>query len=201
MVQHFTFRKQFDAIRGYLKPRGPQTKKDEQEYGPGKTNILVCEKCQAFYWYKSWHRNLQGYPKLNENKNIKFTICPACQMIKNKQYEGEILMYNVPSEMVTGIRKLIDGYGQRAFENDPMDRVISVTHKKIKRVTDENKRGAESRKEFQNKSILEIRTTENQMAKRLAKKINEVYRNKFDISISNSKREDAARIELTFKGQ
>lgn len=180
MVRHFTFRKQFDAIRGYLKPRGPQTKKDEQEYGPGKTNILVCEKCQAFYWYKSWHRNLQDYPKLNENKNVKFTICPACQMIKNKQYEGEILMYNVPSEMLAGIRKLIDGYGQRALENDPMDRVISVR---------------------ETGKTIEIRTTENQMAKRLAKKIGEVYRGKFTLSISHSKGEDTARVKLTFKGQ
>ncbi|MBI2042167.1 MAG: hypothetical protein HYT21_00210 [Candidatus Nealsonbacteria bacterium] len=180
MVQYFPFRKELNQARGYLKTRGPKSKKNEQEYGPGKTDILVCEQCRAFYWHKSWHRNLEDYPALNQEKGLKFTTCPACQMIKDKRYEGQVLVQNAPVEMKAGIKKLAETYGQRATENDAMDRVISIE---------------------ETGPIIEIKTTENQMAKRLAKKISEVYRGKFELSISNSKGEDTARARLTFKGK
>jgi hypothetical protein len=183
MSQYYPRQKELNEIRGYFKPRGPKSKKIEQEYGPGKADVLVCKTCKAFYWYKSWHHNLADYPELNQKKRIKFTVCPACQMIKSKKYEGEIRIYGAPAEVKKSIRDLARNYGQRAFQDDPMDRVISVGEVVL--------RG-------QGK-IMRIRTTENQLAKRLAKKIGEVYRGKFELSISHSKKEDTARATLTFK--
>ena len=104
-------------------------------------------------------------------------------MIKSNKYEGEIRIYKAPSGIKKGIKDLIRNYGKRAFQDDPMDRVISVE--------DVTLRG-------QGK-FMSIRTTENQLAKRLAKKISEVYRGKFELSISHSKKEDTARAILTFK--
>jgi hypothetical protein len=119
-------------------------------------------------------------------------------MIKDKKYEGEIILKNVPELFKEDIKKLSENYGRRAEIADPMDRVISIQERKVKRVTTKRKRGAGSRKEFEGLKDLRILTTENQSAKRLAKKINEIYGRKFSVAISYSHREDVVRIKIDF---
>ena len=65
-------------IKGKFGFRQSRPRKIEQEFGPGQRNILLCRQCGAFYWYKSWHCCLEDYPQLKEDKQIKFTLCPAC---------------------------------------------------------------------------------------------------------------------------
>ena len=202
-TQHPTIPKPERQIKGKFQPRRPKSRKEEAEFGPGKTDILVCKKCGAFYWYKSWHHRLNRVvgrwrPKLEETKNIKPVTCPACQMIKDKKYEGEIILEAVPENFKKDIKTLAENYGKRAFEEDPMDRIISIEEKKIKRVTTARKRGATSREEFKGLGDIRILTTENQLAKRLAKKINEIYGGKLTVSISHSHKEDVARVRIIF---
>lgn len=185
-------------IKGEFKPRRMRIKKEEAEFGAGKTNILICKICGATYFYKSWHHRLEDYSR-EESKALKFTLCPACQMIKDKKFEGEIILENVPDNFKKDIKKLAENFGKRAFEADPMDRVISITEEKIKRVPAKEKRGAASRKDFEGKSYIRILTTENQLAKRLAKKINDIFGRKLEISISQSHREDTSRIRISFE--
>lgn len=185
-------------IKGKFQPRIPRSKKIEQEYGPGKTDILACKKCGLFYWYKSWHHRLSDYPKLKQSKQLKFVLCPACQMIRDKKYEGEIILINVPRIFEKDIRKLVENYGRRAFEADPMDRIISFGEIKAKRVSAKREKGYYSQKEFREVTDIRILTTENQLAKRLAKKINEVYGRKLQVSISYSHQEDVVRIRIEF---
>ncbi|MCK4781806.1 hypothetical protein KAS79_02685 [Candidatus Parcubacteria bacterium] len=194
MKQYKPFKKQQDQIKGKFKPRYPKSKKEEQEFGSGKINVMVCKKCEAVYWHKSWHHNLNQKSK----ENIKFVICPACQMIKDKKYEGEIILENVPEIYKKSIRILVENFGKRASGKDPMDRVISIKEKKVSRPSAERKRGASSRKEFKNLKDIRILTTENQLAVRLAKKINETYGKKLDVLISYSHQEDVVRIRIVF---
>ena len=185
-------------IKGKFRPRRPKSRKEEAEFGPGKTDILVCKKCGAFCWYKSWKARLSDYPGLKQSKRIKFAFCPTCQMIKDKKYEGEIILEAVPRDFKEDIKNLVKNYGKRAFKVDPMDRIISIKEKKVKRVAAKRKRGATSRKEFKGLKDVRILTTENQLAKKLAKKINEIYGGKLSVSISHSHKEDVARIRIKF---
>ena len=185
-------------IKGKFRPRRPKSRKEEAEFGSGKIDILVCKKCGAFYWYKSWKARLSDYPELKQSKRIKFVFCPACQMIKDKKYEGEIILEAVPRDFKEDIKNLAKNYGERAIVADPMDRIISIKEKKVKRVTAKGKRGATSRKEFKDLKDIQILTTENQLAKRLAKKINEIYGRKLSVLISFSHKEDVTRIRIKF---
>lgn len=164
-------RKQQSQIRGKFQPRQPRSKKTEQEFGPGKKDVFLCRNCPVVYWYKSWHHRLQDYPQLEERKGIRFTICPACRMIKDKKYEGEIILENMPQSLKSGIRKLANSYGKRAQEEDPQDRIISIGEDRIL-------------------------TTENQLAQRLAKKIKQSFGGK--IYISHSHGEDVIRVKIKF---
>jgi hypothetical protein len=154
--------------------RFPKSKKEEQEYGKGKKDILVCEKCGAFYWYKSWHHHLSDYPELKESKNINFTLCPACKMIENGKYEGEILVENIDTDKETEVENLIQNFSETAFEKDPMDRIISI--EKIA------------------KGMLRVLTTENQMAKQLAKKLKRTFKGR--VNFTFSKKESTLRAKV-----
>jgi len=198
MPSYIPYKKEESQIRGRFAPRLPKSKKEEAEFGPGKKDILVCEKCGAFYWYKSWHHNLSNYPKLKENKRIKFVLCPACKMILEKKYEGEIILKGVPENFKEEIKKLAKNYGERAFKEDPMDRVISIKEKKVSRASAKSKRGKISRKEIEGRKDIQILTTENQLAVRLAKKIKRVFSGKTSLSLSYSHKEDTVRAIITF---
>jgi uncharacterized CHY-type Zn-finger protein len=199
--QHPTISKLERQIKGKFQPRIPKSKKIEQEFGPGKVDLLICKKCEAVYWYKSWHHKLDDWPKFKKEDygaDIKFVLCPACQMIKDKKYEGEVILENVPKDLKNEIKKLIENFGKRAFEKDPLDRIISIKEEKVKRVSAKRKRGAISRKEFKNLVDLRVLTTENQLAQRLAKKIKETFGKKLPILISHSHIEDVFRIKIKF---
>ncbi|TET84808.1 MAG: hypothetical protein E3J36_00430 [Candidatus Nealsonbacteria bacterium] len=162
-------------IKGKFRPRRPKSRKEEAEFGPGKIDILVCKKCGAFYWYKSWKARLSDYPELKQSKRIKFVSCPACQMIKDKKYEGEIILEAVPKDFKEDIENLAKNYGKRAIVADPMDRIIKITQEKEK---------------------IRILTTENQLAVRIAKKIKQSFGG--EIKISYSHQEDVVRIRIKF---
>lgn len=199
MKSHFPYRKQESQIKGKFRPRRPKSRKEEAEFGPGKEDILVCKKCKAFYWYKSWHHRLSDYPELKKEKRIKFVLCPACQMIEDGKYEGEVILKNAPQKFYPKIKKLAQNFGERAYREDPLDRIISIKEKKISRATAKRKRGRKSRKEIEGKKYIRILTTENQLAQKLAQKINEIFGRKLKVSITHSHREDPTRVEVDFE--
>ena len=177
----------------------PREKREEQEFGPGKIDYLICPECHCVYFDKSWHHSLeQDIKRFKEEKQVKFQLCPACQMIKDGRFEGEIIIENVPEQFREDIKKLAKNFGKRAFGIDPMDRIISFQEKTVKRPSTQRKKGASSRKEFEGLKDIQILTTENQLAVRLAKKIDEIFGGKPKTSISYSKEEDIVRIKISF---
>ncbi|MCD6402383.1 hypothetical protein J7L36_00810 [bacterium] len=179
MKKYIPSKKQKNQIEGKSQPRRPKSKKEEAEFGPGFLDYLVCPKCHCVYFKKSWHHPFgKDYSKLEE-KNLKFKICPACQMISGNKFEGELIIKNFPSVLLDSIRTLITRYSERAFLRDPMKRLIS-----IKKIGD---------------GCFRVTTTENQLAVRLGKKIKESFKNKAKVSISYSHMESTARVKVEFK--
>jgi len=165
-------------IKGKCQPRVPKSKKEEAEFGPGKIDIVMCKECSAVYFHKNWHHNLEEYQELSEDKPIKFVVCPACQMIKDKMFEGQLILKNTPADKKEEILKLVKNVGERAFKRDPLDRIISI----------QNKGGD-----------IEILTTENQLAVSIGKQIKRAF--KGDLEIKWSHQESTARIVLNFKSE
>ena len=121
-------------------------KNEEQEFGPGKPGMLVCRVCGAVYHRKAWRHGLGSFglkskaraPKTDTPVSHK--ICPACEMIRHKQFEGEIVIENVPRKDAPDILNLIDSFGRSAYSRDCQDRVISVESSgdRIRATTTEN---------------------------------------------------------------
>lgn len=132
----------------------PQSRTQKQEFGKAQKPILSCKICDIVYYKKSWHHNLEHYQKLKEDQGVDFAICPACQMIKNKQFEGKLIIKNIPVKFVKEITNLIQSFSQRAFERDPLDRLIKIQ---------------------QTSNQLIATFTENQLAVKLAKKIKAAF--------------------------
>ena len=152
----------------------PQGRAHEQEFGKAKKPILICQVCNIVYYKKSWHHNLNQKLKI---KNKKPVLCPACQMIKNKQFEGRLTIKNTPPKFTKEIINLIQAYSQRAFERDPLDRLIKI-------------------KKENNQIVATF--SENQLAVKTAKKIRDVFEKvKLEIKYV-SPPSDVAEVEVNF---
>lgn len=162
----------------------PRTEK--HEIPKGKLGLVFCRECNCVYYKKSWHHNLRYLKKLRENLPVKFAVCPACRMIKNKQFEGQIEINNVPQKISKELIHLIQSFCRRAYERDPLDRLISVNQP-------QNQRKSAS---------MIVRTTENQLAVKLAKKIREVFKSasrRVEMKISySSAPSDVVYVKLKF---
>ena len=139
----------------YRKVKLPKSAHAKQEFGGGKSGIAICSECDAAYYKKSWHHSLLNLKSAKEDAPVNFVLCPACQMVKDHQFEGRIVISGIPKNALEDLANLIKGFGRRATERDPMDRVIEV-------------------KKSENSLI--VTTTENQLANKLAKKIQSTFR-------------------------
>lgn len=172
-TKHPTISKQTRQTWGAFRPRLPRSLKEEQEFGKGKIDIVMCLECDSVYYEKSWHHRLEDYKQLSQDKRIKFLICPACRMIKDKTYEGKVSIARPAQKNVEqDLLNLIENVGQRAFKRDPLDRIIEIKKTKDK---------------------IEVLTTENQLALSIAKQIKRAFKGKLNIKWSDQ--EDVVRID------
>lgn len=165
--------------KGKFAPRAPKSRKEGAEFGPGKVDIVMCKNCDAVYYEKSWHHSLEDYWQLSQDKRVKFVICPACQMIKDKKYEGVVTLENVPQKREEEILRLVRNVAERAFKRDPMDRIIHIDHEAP-----------------DGKSTINIFTTENQLAVSIGKQIKRAFKEKLDIQWSHQ--ESTVRVRISF---
>lgn len=140
--------------RNRVRFKNPPFKRDSHEFVGGKKGILVCKDCDAVYYKKFWHHSLLELKSVNDRAPLDFTICPACKMIKNHQFEGEIRIVNIPPKLREDLIGLIEGFCERARARDPMDRLIEI------------------KSDGRN---LVVTVTENELANKLAKKIKSTF--------------------------
>lgn len=154
-----------------------------REFPRGAKGIIFCDTCGIVYYKKSWHHNLRHFKSFASDSvsakdaPVAFRTCPACRMIKNRQYEGLVRLFGVPKNLSPEVERLIRGYGERAYRRDPLDRVIGIK---------------------KTSGGYEVTTTENQLAQKLARKITETFKTA-RLKVSHSAHpSDAAFITITF---
>lgn len=144
-------------MQKYSNAKFPGSRKSAEEF-PAQKGVVLCKTCGAAYHKKSWRHGIEDFNKgetesISSGKKdvpVKFELCPACKMIKEHQYEGRITIKNLPAESEKSLKELAQGFGKRAYEQDPMHRLIEIKNDGGNWV---------------------ITTTENEMANRLAHKI------------------------------
>ncbi len=128
---------------------------EKSENAKGKEGIIMCENCHSVYCRKSWKKNILGCGNIKEDNSVQFSLCPACKMIKNNQFEGEIKIFGLPENFKNDFLGLVKNSVAQAEDKDPMDRLIKI-------------------EEFANNEF-RITMTENQSTVRLAKKIKQTF--------------------------
>lgn len=148
------------------------------QYGVARKGAAICEHCRNVFYRKRWQRASMGLPLISSsNTRIYFVVCPACQMAKNRLFEGELILKNVPARYEHEFIRLVEAYGRRAKAKDPQDRILGVQRRR---------------------SGFRVTTTENQLAVRLAKKIRESFHD-VDIRITHSREPyEVSRVVATF---
>ena len=118
--------------------------------------FIICQKCNATLFKGSWF-----HPKQVNYK--KSTLCPACKMIENNTFEGELVIENISKKNKTLVLNTIKNKGEKGFKNNPNHRIISTIYK--------NNR-------------LNILTTKNNLALRMAKLIKKSFNGTMKIIFS-----------------
>ncbi|MDD2909734.1 MAG: NMD3-related protein [Candidatus Pacebacteria bacterium] len=155
----------------------PKSKKEESEFGKSKKGIIICKKCNAMLWQGSWHHESEIKKNIKKNKYNGFSICPACKMIEDNMYEGELIIRNVNPEIKKYIINAIKNKGKKGFKNDSQDRVISVND--------------------DHDGKMNIFTTENQLALKIARKIKKSFNG--TMKVIYSKKESVIRIYIVLQ--
>lgn len=159
----------------------PREKRGPDHAGdiPTSDGFVSCLRCHNVLHNKKWQK-LDGEVLLKispSGKSAKEILCPVCKMITAGQFEGEIIIKNIPEEQSSNVVDLIWAFGKRALEHDCEDRIIEV------------KKDGNS---------IRVTTTDNQLAVKLAKKIHETHKkSKVEITYSEDPQK-MSRAVVTF---
>jgi len=153
----------------HIAQKKPRARKDVSEFGPGRAGFFICPSCKAVYSGKRWHHD---FPKNASKKTqVRFQLCPACRMAKEGFFEGEVIFKDVPRTRLAEVLQRIKHVGEQAFARDVLDRILSVQ---------------------ESRGTIIVRTSENQLALRIAKITRRILKGKLDVAWSEQ--EDTARI-------
>jgi len=120
------------------------------------SEMAVCKRCHAIYYNKRWYLDEELYQEKVSLKDTEKILCPACLKIKDKFPGGVVtLTGDFLHEHKEEIMNLIRNEEERARGYNPLERIMEVT-KMGKR--------------------LEITTTNEKLAQRIAKSLERAYR-------------------------
>lgn len=150
-----------------------QPKKELAEFGKGKKTFMLCSLCGAIYFDKSWHHSFLDYRKKIGDQKITVQVCPACQMIADRMFEGELIIARIDPARRQDLLNTITNSADRAFQRDVLCRVITKEP---------------------SGDTLRVTTTENQLAIALGKELRKAFGGTLHITFS--KQESTARVYL-----
>lgn len=119
-------------------------------------DILKCPACGAVYYKKGWHMKA---PEGVSTENAKSELCMADAMKQRNEYEGKITLVNVPQQYHEDIINLVKKFSAVSMESNPMHRVLSIED---------------------HEDTIEILTSENQLAQKIAGKIEDSHKQAFE---------------------
>lgn len=123
--------------------------------------ILKCPACGAVYYKKGWHMKA---PEGVNTENAKSELCMADMMKQKNEYEGKITLVNVPQQYREDIKNLVNKFSSVSMQSNPMHRVLSIED---------------------HEDTIEIFTSENQMAQKIAGKIEDSHKHAFEHRITD----------------
>lgn len=113
---------------GSIRRRHLRSRKEDREFGLAGKEFILCSNCGSIFFDKSWHHGWheESGDHIKEDRQIKFELCPACKMAKDKIFEGEIVIkLKIKSKTVKAdILNTIKNSEKQAREKDPMDRIL-----------------------------------------------------------------------------
>lgn len=155
---------------------------EHEEFGREHKGSIVCPRCHNVHFKKMWHVPGSA-PKHEDGEGVAHAreeLCPACKMVEEHLFEGELFVEEVPVKHKTELLNLIHNVGKHATEIDPQHRIIDI---------EETRDG------------IRVTTTENQLADRIAKKIQEAFK-AVDVRSSHSKEPyEVDRVHVIFRGK
>lgn len=168
-------------FRTPIASRGLKNKWELQgnEYGKAGKGVIVCEVCHDVFFKKGWHK--PGSKPLTKTKlsgtGVHFALCPACKMKKGNLYGGKLTIKNIPLETREELFNLISGFGRRALERNPQDRIMDI--------------------KIQGGNFF-VTTNNDELAAKLGRKINDTF-HKTEKKVSfSSEPEEVSHVEINF---
>jgi len=164
---------------GMIGRRHQRSRKEESEFDLAGKEFLLCPDCGSVYFDKAWHHRLEEEESehLKTNRRVKFEICSACKMKRDKIFEGEVVIKikNRDAKIKEEVLNTVQNSDKQARERDPMDRILW---------TEEREDG------------IHVFTSENQLAVRIGKKLKSSFSgSKLEIKHSG---EDVVRVYWEF---
>lgn len=147
----------------------PPRLKDESRIWNPKHGPAFCVKCRNYYDKRSWKyptRKTWRELEKDEQRKVKFVVCPACRTIREHLFEGEIEIKDIPQAFMVDLLRLIYRFAETAEAHSPEHRLIAISG---------------------NAKKLTVRTTENQLAAKLAKKIAESFKKHASANVAFSR--------------
>jgi hypothetical protein len=148
-----------------------------EEFGPGMVEFTVCPEGGEVYYRKHWYHSMENVGRITEKKKIVFKLCPFHLMVKNKQYEGELLIEGVPAKYRSELIRLIENSGERGWRLDPMDRIIKIENKS---------------------DTIRVELSENQLAQKIANKIRDRFKKTTREVRRGRRTSDVVSIKISF---
>jgi Zn finger protein HypA/HybF involved in hydrogenase expression len=156
-----------------------KTELQGNEYGKAGKGVVICEICHNVFFKKGWRKpgSVPAAGGKFSNTETHFVLCPACKMKKGGLYGGKLTITNIPVETREELSNLISGFGRRALERNPQDRIMDI--------------------KIEGSTFL-ITTNNDELAAKLGKKITDTFRKtKKKISFS-SEPEEVSHVEINF---
>lgn len=163
-----------------LPQRGREAEHDE--YWRETKGMTKCPECGNVHYKKRWYASPEEVMAILMVHKLPITrkkLCPACKMVHDRTFEGELVLDGFPDDHRKELLSLIRNFGERARVKDPQHRIIDI---------------------LEMTSRYRVTTTENQLAVKIAKKVKDVF-NKVDVRISHSAEPyEVNRVHASYRG-
>jgi hypothetical protein len=118
----------FDRVGSMKLPRRRREDKNT-DFNQEHRGVLECPVCRNVHFKKHWYisrAKLVDALKLGDATDLEKAVCPACTMIKEHTFEGEVLLEGFPVHLHHELLLLLKNFGRKAQEMDPQSRIIEI---------------------------------------------------------------------------
>jgi len=94
---------------------------------PGE--VAVCTECHALYQRRHWFFDEELYFHHNAQLATRKVLCSACQKIRDRYAEGQVILHTSPflTKHKDEILRLVRNEEDRAKGDNPLERIIEIS--------------------------------------------------------------------------